>query len=946
MPSWKKWMLPLPSYEVVAHMLHKVRNQSIGLAHVRSFLASMYTNGLAADHRLCKQLVAVLVEVENAQHSLHFFENAVLQEVSLPLILDYLQCGEPQHAFTLHEIVQGFGSVRITKHAYKALLKACTDLKDLKRGLEVHAEIARMAFLENDIFVGNMLVALYLKCGLLTIAHEVFFMLPVRDVVSWNALISGLADNGLSEEALNLYGKMLVENVFPDVVTFVSCLKACGCCKALAEGCAIHSEAERKGLLTENPVLGTALVAMYIKCDLLERAQETFDRITIQDAILWTTLITGYADCGQGDKALQCFGSMQHQGVPPDDISYLCSLKACGSIQNIRKGRELHIDMQMKGILDGNVGIGNALLDMYCKCGAIDAAQQVFDKIPAKDVVSWNTLITGFTEQGYDGDAIACFEKLQHAGVCPSAVTFVSSLQACGNIKAAEKGGEMHAWTIKNGLLELDVVIGTVLVEMYGKCGMLAEAQKVFDELPTQNVFTWNALISAYTEHGHDQKVLSCLFRMQLDAVDPNISTFVWGLKACGCLRALERGEVIHAEIKRMSNLETDLIIGSVLVDMYAKCGCLIKAQQLFDKLPARNVVAWTALIAGYAEHGCGQKALNLYHQMQLEAVTPNSITLVSTLKACISIGGIEEGKEVLDHIARKGLLEEEPFVGNAVVDAYSKCGSFAKAQEVFDQLPVRDVISWNILIAGYIEHDHDEDALECFKRMQWEGVGPDKVTYLCSLKSCGKTGALDLGQESHIEIERIGLRDSDVTVGSALVDMYAKCGLLKKAQEILDNLPIRNVVSWNALISGFAQLGESRNVFYFFDKMLRDGLRPDCITFVNVLSACNLTGMCDTSQTCFEVMSKEYGVAPVLEHYGCVLDLLGRAGEVDKAEVLVRRMPIHPNAVVWHSLLGACRKWGNTKLAKQAFESAICLDENDGASYALIHDIYAGADK
>lgn len=941
-------MVPMPSYNFLAQILNKIRRQSVDYVRALYLLDSLRANGLAAHHGLSNELIAMLVGVENAQDAQHIFENLLFQDIYSwnSLIFYYLQDGKPQHAFTLYRLVQNSSSLHITKQTYKALLQTCADQKDLERGLEVHAEIARMDFVESDVTVGNMLVHLYIKCGLIAVAHEIFRKLPVRDVVSWNALILGLADNGLSEEALQLCHQMNVENVAPDAFTFVMCLKACGSIKAMDEGCAIHAEVERKGLLNENYVLGTALVAMYVKCGSLQRAQEAFDRLTMRDTIVWTTLITGYADIGQGDKALRCFERMQLQGVSPDDIAYLCSLKACGSIQDISKGQKMHLDIQKKGMLELNLSVGNALVDMYCKCGLLDAAQRVFSKLPTKDVVSWNTLITGFAEQGNSKEAIECFESMQLAGVCPSAITFILILQACGNVKAAEKGGEIHAHIMKNGLLELDIVIGTVLVETYGKCGMLAEAQRVFDELPTRNTFTWNALIEGYGEHGHVEKVLSCLSKMQLDAVDPNSVTFLCGLKACGCSRALESGEVLHGQIKRNPKLETDLVIGTALVDMYAKCGCLVKAQQLFDKLPSRNVVVWTALMAGYAEHGRGQEALSLYHQMQLEGVTPNAITLLSSLKACVSIGGVEEGKEMLDIIARKGLIEEEPFIGNAVVDAYFKCGSFVKAQEVFDGLPVRDVVSWNVLISGYIENDNDEDALECFKCMQLEGVGPDTITYLCSLKACGKTGAIELGQESHIEIERKGLLDRDVSVGSTIVDMYAKCGLLMKAQEVLDKLSGRNIVSWNALISGFAQQGESRNVFHVFNKIRRDGLNPDCITFVNVLSACNLTGMFDTSHTCFEVMTKEYGIAPVLEHYCCMVDLLGRVGDVDKAEAMVRRMPLSPNAVVWHSLLGACRKWGNARVGKQAFESAVCLNENDGAAYALINDIYAGADK
>lgn len=824
------------------------------------------------------------------------------------------------------------------------LLKICAKLKNLERILALHAEVLRIGFLERDASVGTMVVDMYAKHGLLGKAEEVFSKLPVRDVISWNALISGYAQHGQGEEALMLYKQMLLESVSPDVVTYVSCLKACSRMRAMDIGCVIHSEIERRGLLGENLILCTVLVAMYIDCGFLEQAHETFKKLLKRDVVLWTTLIAGFSDHSQYEEALTCFKKMQSEGISPDDVTFMCSLKACGSIGDVRKGLEIHADIERKGVLERNLDLGNTLVDMYGKCGLFVTAEHVFEKLSAKNVVGWNALLAGYIDHGHEEEALNCFKRMQSAGACPTPITYVSCLRACGSSSNVLKGKEIHLQIGKNGLLGKDVVVGTALVDMYTKCGRLAEAQHVFDELPERNVFSWNSLIAGYADLGNNEKALTCLYKMQLDSVSPNVVTFVWSLKACGCLGAIDKGEEIHAVIKKRGKLEADLVIGTALIDMYVKCCCLVKAQQTFDKILVRNVVAWTSLIAGYAEQGHDEEALQLFEQMHLEGVLPNVVTYLCSLKACIRLGASDEAKRIIDDISRKGLSKKDVFIGNALIDTFAKWGSLGKAQDIFDQLSARDVVSWNVLMAGTAEHGQGEDVFECFERMLLEGVSPDDVTFLCSLKACGNMGAMARGEELFSEIERRGLIHKDALVGGALVNMYAKCGFLERAQEVLAKLPVQNVVTWNALIAGFSQVGESKSVFLSYERMLSDGLKPDSVTFVIVLAACNRTGMIEKGETLFEVMSKDYGVVPILEHHSCMVDLLGRAGWVDKAVALIEEMPISPNVVVWHTVMGACRTWGNVELGRRAFEEAVCLDDRDGAAYALMSDIYARA--
>jgi pentatricopeptide repeat protein len=260
----------------------------------------------------------------------------------------------------------------------------------------------------------------------------------------------------------------------------------------------------------------------------------------------------------------------------------------------------------------------------------------------------------------------------------------------------------------------------------------------------------------------------------------------------------------------------------------------------------------------------------------------------------------------------------------------YARCGLFGIAHEVFEKLPMRDVISWNALIAGYAEQGRIDDALKCFDQMQLAGMPPNFVTFVCCLKACARIGAIDRGDEIHAMVERRGFLAKN-PIGNTLIDMYAKCGVLGKAQQVFDKLPIRDVVSWTALMSGYARVGESDCVFHSLDEMLGEGVKPNPVTFLVVLNACSRKGLFGKCQTYFEAMSKEHGLAPTVEHLSCIVDLLGRAGHIHNALMMAKRMPFAPNAVLWHSILGACRSSGNVSFGEHVFEHEFYTNSNMG---------------
>mgnify|MGYP000668626338 CR=1 FL=1 len=419
-----------------------------------------------------------------------------------------------------------------------------------------------------------------------------------------------------------------------------------------------------------------------------------------------------------------------------------------------------------------------------------------------------------------------------------------------------------------------------------------------------------------------------------------NIS-FISLLKTCTKMKDLSSGIRLHDDILKKGLLEKNPYLASTLINMYAKCGSLTKAQKVLEELPSRDVVTWSALIAGYAKDGQGHQALNCFEKMQREGLSPDAITFTCILKACGSIGAIEKGKEIHEEILSRGFLEKDMVLANALVDMYAKCGTLSKAEEVLKVFAFQNNAAWNALIAGFVQYEQYDEAFSCLDKMRSEGPAPDALTFSSILKACGSVRYIDKGKQIHDEIIRKGLLEKNIVLGTALVDMYAKCGEIAKAREMLRDLPIQDVVSWSALISGYAQLGKDEIAFSLFEKMIGDAKSPNLVTFTILVNACSRTGLLEMGQAYLEVMISIYKIIPDLDHYTCIIDLFGRAGHLDKAIVVIEEMPFSPSITVWHTMLGACHKWGDMMLGRLAFEHAIHLDDKDAAPYICMINIY-----
>ena len=515
-------------------------------------------------------------------------------------------------------------------------------------------------------------------------------------------------------------------------------------------------------------------------------------------------------------------------------------------------------------------------------------------------------------------------------------------LQRCFKQKDLVSAKQVHD-CIRKSAMEQNIYVANNLMRVYIRCGRLQDARRVFDKLVKKSVFSWTIMMGGYAQHDHAEDAMEVFNQMRQEGAQPDEITYLSILKACASPVGSKWGKEVHAHI-RNGGFESDVRVGTALLKMYAKSGRIDDARQVFDRMVERDVVTWTVMIGGLAEQGFGHEAFSVFLQMQRGGYVPDAITYVSILSACSSPGALDWVKEVHSHVLRAG-LESDVRVGNALVHMYAKSGSIDDARLVFDRIVERDVITWNVMIGGLAQQGFGHEAFSLFLQMERGGFVPDAITYVSILSAFASAGAVELVKEVHSHALRAGL-ESDLRVGTALVDMYAKSGSIDDARLVFDRMVERDVVTWTVMIGGLAQHGCGQEALLLFGQMIAEGVRPNGVTFVATLSACSHVGLVDKGRHQFLAMTQNYGIKPTIEHYTCMVDLLGRAGHLEEAKLFILNMPLEPDGATWGALLGACRTYGNVELAEFAAKERLKLEPKSAATYVLLSNIYAGAGK
>ncbi|KAK4337982.1 hypothetical protein RND71_042469 [Anisodus tanguticus] len=512
------------------------------------------------------------------------------------------------------------------------------------------------------------------------------------------------------------------------------------------------------------------------------------------------------------------------------------------------------------------------------------------------------------------------------------------SLSSCRSLAALKR---LHAVFLTSGY-HADLPVCTKLISLACSLSSTMDyAQKLFDQMPQRDVFAWNTLIRGYSNLGPCREAIILYKDMHFRGFSPDNFTFPFVLRSCSVLSALREGREVHCNIIK-HGFENDVFVQSSLITLYAQSGETLDSELVFGQMRVRNIVSWTAMIAGYVQNGIPENGLGIFAKMVNSGTLPNAITLVSVLPACARLECLDLGMLIHGYSIKLG-VETDVSLVNALIAFYGKCGLIDVAWSLFDQMKEHSVVSWNAVIAAYEQNDAGFATLKLFHRMLDQGVEFDYITVVTVISACARLGALGTGKWVHELVKSKGL-ECNIPITNALIDMYAKCGSIELAREVFDRLPSRSVVSWTSIIGACASHGHGRDAVEFFSRMKEEGIRPNSFTFTTVLTACRHSGLVEEGRKHFQSMKTEYSIVPEVEHCACMVDLLGRAGQLLEAYEFIKNMPIEPDANVWGAFLGACRIHGNLELAESVADRLYDLNPETVPFYILMKNIYAEA--
>ncbi|KAL8474979.1 hypothetical protein ACS0TY_031415 [Phlomoides rotata] len=611
--------------------------------------------------------------------------------------------------------------------------------------------------------------------------------------------------------------------------------------------------------------------------------------------------------------------------------------------KSIPNAKCLHAHLLKNGVFPASAILSISLLNFYVKCNLLAEAHLLFDEMPCKDVaLPWNMLINSYSQRAaphYSFSALQLFKQMLHHRSLPNSHTFAGVFSAAAVLEDAVMARQAHCFVVKL-VGSSDVFVYSSALNVYCKLGFVSEGRKLFDEMSERNSVTWSTMISGYALQRLTNEAFE-VFRVMVSRGEEEVNEFVLTsvLSSVTFPEFVTKGKQIHCLAIKNGMLNI-VSVGNAIVTMYAKCGSLKDAVQVFELSTDKNSITWSAMITGHAQSGDGEAALVLFKDMHSSDMKPSKYTLVGVLNACSDTEEINVGKQVHGYLTKSG-FEFQVYIMTALIDMYAKCGFIVDAQQGFDYLDEPDLVLWTSMIGGYVKNGENENAFGLYCKMQMEGIPPNELTMASVLKACSCLSALEQGKQVHAHIVKNGF-SLEVPIGSALSTMYTKCGSLGDGYTVFRRMPARDVVSWNAMISGLSQNGRGIEALDLFEEMHLEGAKPDYVTFINILFACSHMGLVERGWEYFQMMSDKFGIAPRVEHYACMVDILGRAGKLQEAKEFIESATIDHGLYLWRILLGACRNHHNYELGAYAGEKLMELGSEESSAYVLLSSIYS----
>ncbi|KAM5580176.1 pentatricopeptide repeat-containing protein [Rosa sericea] len=654
-------------------------------------------------------------------------------------------------------------------------------------------------------------------------------------------------------------------------------------------------------------------------------ARQLFDTVPRPTTLLWNTIIIGFICNSMPTEALLFYSHMKNSShnTKCDPYTYSSTLKACADTRDFNIGKAVHCHI-LRSLPNPSMIVQNSLMNMYSSCiGGFDHAKydlvrKVFDTMRERNVVAWNTLVSWYVKTERYGGAVKQFRMMMRMRITPSAVSFVNVFPALSAMRDYKNANVLYGLVVRfGGEYVNDLFVVSSAIFMYAELGCLDYARKIFDRCLGRNTEIWNTMIGGYVQNNLPSEAISLFFQaIRSEQAVLDEVTFLSALTACSQLQQLELAGQLHAFITKHFRVMPVILLNAIMV-MYSRCNSIETSFKFFHKMPERDAVSWNTMISAFAQSGLDDEALMLVYEMQKQNFLIDSVTVTALLSAASNVRNLDVGQQTHAYIIRHGI--EFEGMESYLIDMYAKSGSVRIAEQLFkkDYSVDRDHATWNSMVTGYTQNGLIEEAFVVFRQMLEQKLIPNAVTLASIFPACNPVGNIDMGKQLHGFSFRHYL-DQNVFVGTALIDMYSKCGALTYAENVFFETHEKNSVTYTTMILGYGQHGMGQKALSLFHSMKRSGIVPDAVTFVAVLSACSYAGLVDEGLSLYDSMKMEYNIKPLTAHYCCIADMLGRVGKVVEAYEFVIGLGEEGYVIeIWGSLLGACRIHKQLELGK-----------------------------
>lgn len=641
---------------------------------------------------------------------------------------------------------------------------------------------------------------------------------------------------------------------------------------------------------------------------------------------------------GQWKEAFIHYREIKRAGIQLIDHSIFSHiLKACLTL-SLRVGKSVHASVIKQGFISFT-SVGNSIIDFYSKSGASSSALSTFKCMKIQDSVSWNIILHGLLDQDAFEEGLELYTQARGIGFDPNISTLLLLIQSYRRLGAFGEGLKFHGYLIRSGLWSSTSVQNSLLC-MFTEIG-IEYAENLFEEMYEKDVISWSVMIRGYVLHDEIWFALESFNKMASDfGIEADGQTMVSILKGCTNLGDIRLGKSFHG-FALLRGLNNDLFVGNALVDFYCNCKDVDSAIRLFSEMCHKNLVTWNSLLCGFVHNEMHPEAFTLFSSMEKSGFFADEVTLVNLIQSCKVLGVLRQCNLIHSKVIQQGFQSNE-FAMNSLIDAYGKCHQINYAYKVFCQIKRPDVVTWSTMISGFTHCGMPDEAISVYREMRTSIDKSSTVTMLNLIEACALSAELRRSNWAHGIAITMGLT-SHVVLGTAILDMYSKCGAIFESRRVFDQISMKNLVSWSAIISAYGLNGLPHDALLLFSEMKARGFKPNSVTTLSVLSACCHSGLVDEGLSVFIDLAND-GAEMKLEHYSCLVDLLARAGNLGDALDIIKytHVGMKPSASAWGSLLSACRNYENGELAVCALSQILELEPSSSAGYLLASNIYA----